>query len=419
MSPTKITFRGLLVWIICAVFFTYEFLLRTVLGTFQFPIMDELQLSSMKFSLLSSTAYQVIYGAMQLPVGIITDRFGLKKTLLFAVIVCGIANVGFAMSYQYAFAFIFRVLMGFGSAFGFVCLLMAVYDWMPKKNFALFIGLSQFVGTLGPMLAAGPLNMLAEAGILGWRSLFLSLSVFAGVLSLLVYLFVDNRHESTGKFLILSLNTSILDSLKRIVKQPQIWAIAFFSATIYFSIEYLSENEGVAFLTLKGFSSSFASYLITVAWLGYAISCPVLGFLSDRFERRKPLMIASAVIMLSGLVGMIYFPLGYLSTALCFLCIGIGAGGQSIGFAVVSEYCKESYVAAGLAFNNGMIMCCSAINAPLMGYILSLQSSTSLSSYQMVFSLMTIIGIIALLMSFMVKETFCKSMRENTIIQVR
>ncbi|WP_367608019.1 hypothetical protein [Legionella sp. W05-934-2] len=43
-------------------------------------------------------------------------------------------------------------------SFGFICLLISVYDWLPRKNAALFIGLSQFIGTMGPMLAAGPLD---------------------------------------------------------------------------------------------------------------------------------------------------------------------------------------------------------------------------------------------------------------------
>ena len=112
MIPKKITLHGFIVWGICAFFFMYEFLLRTVLGTFQLPIMQDLQLSPFKFALLSSTAYQVIYGFMQLPVGIIAKRYGLKKTLLFAVVSCGVANLGFALTQDYSLAIFFSNLDG-------------------------------------------------------------------------------------------------------------------------------------------------------------------------------------------------------------------------------------------------------------------------------------------------------------------
>ncbi|GGI92654.1 MFS transporter [Legionella impletisoli] len=421
MSPNKVTWRGLTVWLICAAFFMYEFLLRTVLGTFQYPIMDDLHLSPMKFAFLSSTAYQVIYGVMQLPVGIITDRFGLKKTLFSAVLICGLANVGFALTHQFDVAFLFRVLMGLGSAFGFVCLLVAVYDWMPRKNIALFIGLSQFIGTLGPMLAAGPLNAMAEEHLVGWRGFFLALALAAVVLGALILGFVENKRETTGKFLILNRDAAIKENLLRIIKQPEIWFIAFFSATIYFAIEYLSENEGTAFLMEKGFTSTFSSYMITFAWLGYALGCPMLGYLSDWIEKRKPVMIGSALAILLGLTGIIYFDLNRAATTICFLLVGIGASGQSIGFAIIAEYCKERYLAVGLAFNNAMIMFCSAINAPLVGYLLSRLSSPgaghSLATYREAFLILIALALCAVFLSMlMIKETYCKSMRENTVL---
>ena len=81
-EENKINLKSLLVWLVCALFFMYEFLLRTVVGTFQIQLTDDLNLTPMSFSLLSSTGYLAIYGLMQIPVGLIAARFGLKKSLL-------------------------------------------------------------------------------------------------------------------------------------------------------------------------------------------------------------------------------------------------------------------------------------------------------------------------------------------------
>ncbi len=416
-KDNKICLKGLVVWIICAFFFMYEFMLRTVLGTFQYPLMHDLQLSPVRFAVLSSTSYQLIYGLMQIPVGIITDRFGLKKTLLFAVLICAAANFGFAVAKDFYVAIAFRVLMGLGSSFGFICLLIAVYDWMPRKHIALFIGISQFIGTLGPMVAAGPFNMLAKNHIFSWREIFSGLGMIGFVLAALVLFFVDKNRESTGKFIILTRPAAIRDNLKQLLRFKQIAFIAIFSAGVYFAIEYLSENEGISFLVQKGFSSTFASYMITMAWLGYAISCPLLGFISDRMQRRKPVMILGATAALCSLIAMIYFPLGKWMMSLCFFLLGLGASSQSIGFAIMAEQCKEEFLAIGLAVNNAVIMLFAASNAPMIGYLLSKISSHQpplVGDYQQAFLIMLGTMLVALSVSLIfIKETFCKSMREN------
>ena len=99
--------RGFVVWGVCAFFFLYEFLLRTVIGTFQHPIMYDLKLSSFKFSLLSTSTYLLIYGAMQIPVGFIVDRYGFKKSLFTGSIICSLSAIGFAYANHFYSALFF------------------------------------------------------------------------------------------------------------------------------------------------------------------------------------------------------------------------------------------------------------------------------------------------------------------------
>ena len=157
IDTTKLSGQGLLVWGICALFFLYEFFLRTVIGTFQHPLMADLQLNAIQFSVLSTTIFLLVYGLMQLPVGFILEQLGLKKSLLLGSGLCTLATIGFSFSYQFWTALFFRIGMGLGASFGFIALLVSVSEWMPLRLRGTFIGLSQFIGTMGPMLAAGPL----------------------------------------------------------------------------------------------------------------------------------------------------------------------------------------------------------------------------------------------------------------------
>ena len=413
------TVTGFIVWGVCALFFLYEFLLRTIIGTFQHPIMYDLKLTSFKFSLISTSTYLLIYGAMQIPVGLITDRYGLKKSLFVGSMICSLSAIGFAYSHHFYPALFFRMLTGLGSSFGFICLLVAVYEWMPRRNIALLIGMSQFIGTMGPMIAAGPINALANASAITWRSVFLFLGVTGLALTGVILLLVKNSPKKQGNYLVLRRPERVKANIKQLFSRVPPWGIALFCAFVYFSIEFLSENDGKIFLHLKGFSSSFSSYMLTVAWLGYAIGCPLFGFLSDYFQRRKSIMVSSAMMAIA-VITIIVFSKEKYSLITAFFFLGIAASGQSIGFAAMAEQFKAGYLAIGLALNNAMITTISSVNAPIIGFFIdSIKKGehATLENYQTVFYSLIVIACLSLVLAiFFIKETFCKSAIDFTYL---
>ncbi|MBT6206405.1 MAG: MFS transporter [Francisellaceae bacterium] len=418
-KDNQFTVIGIIIWLICAVFFLYEFLLRTVIGTFQSPIMYDFNIDSFKYSILSTSAYLGIYGLMQIPVGLIIDSIGLKKSILLGCGICAISAIGFSLTYTYYTAVPLRMLMGLGSSFGFVCLIVAVYDWFPRKYTALFIGLSQFIGTMGPMLAAGPLNSMAENATTSWREVFFHLGIWGLIFLLPIFLIVRNNNLKTSNYIVIRKREKANILLRNIFFNKTPWIIAIYSACVYFAIEYLSENEAKNYITLKGFSSSFASYMITVSWIGYAIGCPLLGFLSDYFKRRKTLMVVASFFLVIALTA-IYLSTSETCIVIAFFLLGIGASGQSIGFAFIAEHFKKRYLAIAISLNNAMIMALSSVNAPLIGLALDhfkQDLDIQLSDYSIVFGILIAVAIISLLISMLgIKENFCKSKVEMTFL---
>ena len=411
--------KGFVVWGICAIFFLYEFFLRTVLGTFQHPIMYDLKLSAVEFSIISSTVYLIIYGLMQIPVGLIVDNLGLKKSLLIGAISCAISAFGFASSDGYISALIYRMLMGFGSSFGFLCLMISVYDWMPSRYIAILLGASQFIGTLGPMLAAGPLDSFAQSGAVSWRGILLSFGVLGVVISILIWFFVDSNNQKSGQYVILRRPEPMLWRLKRLFSRTQPWFIAIYCASMYFAIEYLSENEGKHFIAQKGFSSNFASYMISIAWLGYATGCPALGAISDLFQRRKVPLIMAAISSVVAMSLLLYSTNGT-ALIIAFFLMGIGGSGSILGFATQAEQFKPQFVAVGLGLNNAVIMIISAINAPFIGWLISYSGggcATCLDDYLFAFQVLLVMSVIGVFLAiFVIKETYCKSQADFTYL---
>ena len=421
MDHQTIPAKGFFIWGICALFFLYEFFLRTAIGTYQHPVMQDLHLSAFEFSLFSTTVFLFIYGIMQLPAGLIVDNIGLKKSLLIGSTCCVIAAFGLAHAHHYPLAIAYRILMGFGASFGFICLLIAVYDWLPHRYNALFIGLSQFIGTLGPMIAAGPLSSVANAPGANWHHLFLFLGISGLLLVILIFLFVENNVQRTGNALIVYKPEKISTGITRLFARIQPWWVAILSASLYFPIEYLSENEGRTFLGLKGIMLQDASYMITLAWIGYAIGCPLLGFFSDMLEKRKSILQLSAILAVVSIVMMLYSPYRT-HMQVAFFMLGISASGQSVGFATIAEQFHKKSVAIGFGLNNAMITTTSAISAPIIGLLLDHthqnNAPLSLTNYLHVFnSLIMIAGIALLTAFFLIKETYCKSAVELTFLK--
>ncbi|QIV94588.1 MFS transporter [Allofrancisella frigidaquae] len=412
----RVSLIAIIVWLTCASFFMYEFLLRTILGTFEHQIITDLNLNLFTFSILSSTAYQITYGLMQIPAGVITGKLGLKKTLSLAILICVLGVGLFSLCNSFTAALIYRMTIGFGASFGFLCLLIAVYDWLPHKHIGLYIGLSQFIGVMGPMLAAGPLDSLSQAGGVGWRFISITLAIIGLILAAVTIMVVKNNNQELNKVIILSNPSSIVSEIKALFSNTQIWLIAIFSATTYLAIEYLSENTTKNFLGLNGYSSQLGSYLITIAWLGYGLGCPSLGFISDTLKRRKPIMILAICLTFISLVTIIFFPINNLILYTSFICLGFGASGQSIGFAIIAEQCKSKYRATGLGINNFLITLSVAIGSPIISSILGMLSNenkVSIYDYKISLSILLVFTALGIVISvFFIKETFCRSTKE-------
>jgi len=424
-EDNKISFQGTLIWLITSLFFVYEFMARVMTGSFQATIMHDLDISIVEFSLISSTFYQIVYGLMQIPVGFLTDKFGLKTILTTASLLTTGSIFMFSFVDSFWAAAISRILLGLGTAAGFICVLITVHDWMPRKKMATFIGLSQFIGTLGPMIAAGPLVSLSIDAEISWRSLFFFISIAGLGLTLLILLFVKNNPNppQTYAFRILRKDLSFFVSLRKVFRQRQLWAIAIFSGLNYFAIEYLAENEGISFLKSCGYSYQFSSYMLTLAWLGYAIGNPLLGLLSDFIKRRNLVMRLGISLCLGSLLIIFYFPANHIILIASFFLLGIGSSSISIAYAVITEQTNDDYRAAALGFNNAFVFVVISSIAPIVGQSIShLQASQghltpTMGNYQIGFSAVIIAVAIGLFISLLgIRETFCKSQQTPSLL---
>jgi sugar phosphate permease len=129
-------------------------------------------------ALSTFTVLQVaVYASMQIPTGLLVDRFGPRVTLTFAAIFLGIGEAAFGLAHTYPLALIARAVLGVGDAMTWVSVLRVAAAKFPARNYPLVVALSSMLGGFGNLAATVPLTMLLGAA--GWTSTF----AIAGLLS--------------------------------------------------------------------------------------------------------------------------------------------------------------------------------------------------------------------------------------------
>lgn len=413
------------IWGLASLFFLYEFFLQVFLSTISHDLMHDLNLDASSYSIMGA-GYFLSYSLMQIPVGILTDRFGPRLLLPMAA---GVATLGvfwFCTSHSFSAGFTSRFLMGFGSSFAYVSLLVLALNWFPKKHFALMIGLANLLGATGPFLAGGPLSYILSLFNNEWRAVLFAIGVFGTVLCIMIALFVRNG-PSRDKKAIIHLDPfkeKLSKRLKTMVKNPQAWFVVLSSGTIYVSLPLLGAYWGTSYLQARGLTQTVAASISSFLWIGYAVGAPLTGKISDAMHRRLPVLSFCSVVGLIVSALIVYLPeTSVMVFSLLFFLIGFASSGSSVGFALISEHVQPNLQATSLGFNNSMATFIGGLFPIVVGFLIERGTSDgvhhySVSQYQNGLILMPIFyGISLLLFLFFIKETFCRS--QHGVVKVQ
>ena len=168
---------------------------RTSTSTLAVDIMREFAVGGGLMSVMSS-AYFYPYGFMQIPAGILSDRWGSRNTIASFLLIGAAGSFLFALSGSVTAATAGRVLIGVGMGMVFVPALRVILYWFPPARHALGTGLILSLGTGGMLLATYPLMLLSQA--VGWRGSMFAATAATVLVAGATWLWVRNRPEEAG-----------------------------------------------------------------------------------------------------------------------------------------------------------------------------------------------------------------------------
>ncbi len=411
---------SVLPWVICALaalFYCYEYFLRISPSVFTDDLMNTYGLGGAALGNLVAFYYYA-YTPMQLPVGLLMDRYGPRALLTLASLLCAIGSFLFAATQIVLIAQMGRFLVGFGSSFAFVGVLKLASIWLKRENFGFVVGLATTLGMVGAMVGQNALARLVKT--FGWQQVTYASAVFGVVLALILWGMIrngDTREVIVSKPVFFS---RIFKDLFVALQNRQIWLAGIVGGLLYIPTSVFAELWGVPYLEqAQGFSVSDAAGAISMIFLGWAIGGPLIGAISDRLRRRKlPIILGSFVA--AGLMTLFLFTDHMSQTMICItlLIFGIFSSAENITFAIARESCSDSIAGTAVAVNNFLVMLGGMLLQPLVGKMLDVKWNGVMENGHRVFTnadyqhalLVLPVGLLlAGIMTFFIRETYAKA----------
>lgn len=406
------------IWSLGALFFLAEYFARVAPGVMVPDLMRDFHVDALALSSMTACFY-ITYISMQLPVGILVDRYGPHKLLTINTLVCGLGCVLFAASHSVHIAALGRLLMGFGAAFAFVGSLKLASIWFPPQRFGLLAGITQGLGMLGAFIGDAP--MALSVNHLGWRTTMYLVAISFLLLALLIGLIVRDAppgHElSKRKEAKRKPEVSLWAGVKTVFSNPQSWIVAIYAGMVYAPTAVFAELWGVQFLSgAYHIPRQTAAAMVGTIFLGWAIGGPVSGWLTDKIGRRKPLMVWSSIcgfLLMSIVIYSPSLPNGLLF--LIFFIYGMTNTGVATSYAVAAEINPRAIAGTSLALTNMASVLIGSGLQPVIGYLLDMgwdhkivQGAPfySAANYRHALFLLPLCSLVSALLMILIRESF-------------
>lgn len=363
--------RAWFIWSLAAFAFGYAFFQRVTPAVMVDDLMAEFAIGAAVLGTLSSL-YFYPYVALQIPLGVLIDRWGARLLMTLALSVAGVGSVILAVATSIELAYLGRFIIGIGSAVGFLGSLAIASKWFPPHRFAMLAGMVMFFGMMSGVFAQGPLAALVSS--YGWRDVMWGLGAVGILLALLIAVFVRNTPEQSedAKLEPKQSWSAIGAGLKEATTDLTVWKIALVASTMSGPMLTLGALWGTPYFEVAyDLDRTTAASLVSILFLAWAFGAPFSGWLSDRIRRRKSILVLGSGILTISMGALIFLPNLPLPIAVVLLAIiGVSGSAMAICFALVRECSPPQIGASVTGIVNSMTVASGAVLQPVVGFIL-------------------------------------------------
>lgn len=411
-------------WFICIIamlFYCYNYFLRVSPSAMQADLTQTFHITATQFGTLAAFYYYA-YTPMQLPAGLIYDKFGPKFVLFLACLIAVLGLSIFVSADSLGYASAGRFLIGLGTAFAYIGVLKLASIWLPPNRFATVAGLTTALGMICGALSQKYLTKVVE--LIGYKhalhtALFVGLALSVGILFII---------KSRPKVMINGVSVDkpmnlkqLMSAMRIIFTNPQMWLIGVIGCLLYLPATVFLDLWGIPFLkTVYQLSSEQAVNISSITFLGWIIGGPVIGAISDKIKRRRAPLVLTGGTAAALLCAVFYIPgFSLQELYIVFFVTGFCCGAHPLCFALGKENNPGPISGTAVAVTNMLIMAGGAIFQPIVGKLLDFHTRSPLGAnglptyspddYTFALSIIPLGVAFAIFLSTFVKETYCES----------
>ncbi|MGZ4463785.1 MAG: MFS transporter [Nocardioides sp.] len=380
--PTRVTRQAWTVWVVGLLVYLLAVFHRSSLSVAGLAATERFGISAAQ--LATFTMLQLlVYAAMQIPVGLMVDRFGPRRVMLTGTLLMTAAQTGFALAETYPLALVARLFVGMGDAMTFICALRLVATWFPVARIPFVTQLTGTLGQLGAVAAAVPMTW--ALGHVGWTRAYLSAASLGIVLAVAVLLLLrDGPDVRSRRGPAMSLS-AVRRSLAASWALPGTRLGFWMHFSTQFSSTVLALLWGYPFFVRgEGLSPTTAGALLTCLVVAVMVVGPILGWLVGLHPWHRSTMvltIVSAIVTMWTVVllwpGNAPLPVLVLLT----LVVGVGGPASMIGFDVARTSNPPHRLASASGIINQGGFTASLLLVVAIGLVLDWRTPGSSTAY--------------------------------------
>ncbi len=362
--------RAWVIWAVGLSVYVLAVFHRTSLGVAGLLAAERFDISAAQLS--TFTVVQLaVYAAMQIPVGVLIDRFGSKKLLLTGLLLMTGGQFWFAFAGSFEVGLAARILLGAGDAMVFTSLLRLVAVWFRVKQAPFITQLTGMVGQAGAIVAATPLAAALSA--FGWTRSFATAAGVGVVLSVFLVLLVKDspyRGEAVERIKVRALARTLAEVWGNPGTRLGLWVhfSSQFGATVFTML------WGYPFLVRgEGLDPKLASLLLIVMTVTAMAAGPLVAAFTSRVPYRRSQLVLGIVvaIMLVWAVVLLWpgpAPLWLL--VVLVVVTAMGGPGSMVGFDLARTFHPSSRLGRATGVVNIGGFTASLVAIALIGIVL-------------------------------------------------
>lgn len=355
-------------WAIVALFYCYQYILRVSPSVMVTDLRQDFRMTAEEFSSLGAI-YLYAYSLLQIPLGFLIDRVGVRKTVLWSIGLACVGALTLAWAQSLAMVQISRFLVGAGSACAFMSALKIAADYLPAGQRGLLMGATLALGTVGALTAGKPLVHFIEVN--GWRSTAICTGFIGVGLLVFAWLFLRFSARPTDNQTKASLRRTV-PAIKALFKNRRVMTYAILAIGLYTPLSVLADLWGTAFLMQKfELSRAHAAQTSMMMYVGLSMGSLVLPWACEKWN------ILDSAIKVCGVGILICFSLilfgpmmDVVSLSALLIVLGIFCGAEMICFTGAVQFTHNGNSGLTIGVVNTLNMMGGAILQQAIGFVL-------------------------------------------------